>query len=173
MYLTSLPQRNFPPPASSRPRIRPRCFQRRPARSGRGIAQVSCSPAPWRKKAKQLHLVLNTIHDVRVEENGNPALAYLSDVLPVSDAAVQQRRQQLRLLLCCQVRLQEAEVALDHGVAVVGAVIAELAAPGEAVGAYPGSLVGGLAVLKRYSSHSNATFDYVPKKKSQCCMCKH
>ena len=84
-----------------------------------------------------------------------PALAYLGDVLPVADAAVQQRRQQLRLLLGRPVRLQEAEVALNHGVAVVGAVIAELASPGEAVGAYPGSLVGGLAVLKRYS---NATF---------------
>ena len=47
MYLTSLPQLSFPPPASSRQRIRQRCFQRRLARSGRGIAQVSCSPEPW------------------------------------------------------------------------------------------------------------------------------
>ena len=98
-----------------------------------------------------------------------PALAYLGDVLPVADAAVQQRRQQLRLLLGRPVRLKEAEVALDDGVAVVGAVIAELAAPGEAVGAYPGSLVGGLAVLKRYSTHSNATFYLCSMKSHLVC----
>ena len=87
-----------------------------------------------------------------------PVFAYLGDVLPVAEAAVQQRRQQLGLLLGRPVRLhlQEAEVALDDGVAVVGAVLAELAPSGEAVGAYPGSLVvGGLAVLQRYSNHSN------------------
>lgn len=67
---------------------------------------------------------------------------------------MQQRRQQLLLLLGRPVRLQEAEVALDDGVAVVGKVGAELAAPGEAVGADLSGLVGGLAVLNRYSNAS-------------------
>ena len=73
---------------------------------------------------------------------------YLGDILPVADAAVQERGKELRLFLGRPVWLQEAEVTFDNGVAVMGAVVAELAAPGEAVGAYLGSLVGGLAVLK-------------------------
>ena len=73
----------------------------------------------------------------------------LGDVLPVADAAVQERREQLRLLLGRPVRLEEAEVALDDGVAVVRAVAAELAAPREAVGADLGRLAaGGLAILR-------------------------
>ena len=62
---------------------------------------------------------------------------------------MQERCEQLRLLLGRPVRLEEAEVALDDGVAVVRAVAAELAAPREAVRADLGSLAaGGLAVLR-------------------------
>ena len=72
---------------------------------------------------------------------------------------MQQRRQQLRLLLGRPVRLEEAEVALDDGVAVVRAVAAELAAPRKAVGANLGSLAaGGLAVLRRCSKPFKCRF---------------